>query len=513
MDPAATLDLLRRSRLLDPLRVGALATGFGRWGPTIAAGVMAGAIRTPFGVALIGGTERLSWRQLDRRTTRLARGLLDAGARRGGRAAVLCRNHAGFVVALAGVAKAGLTPVLLNTGSSAAQLDEIIDREEVDLVIADSDRLDDLRSTSFAGPLVDAGRLDGVAPAGRSRIEPLLPSTAVPVLMTSGTTGVPKGARRTVRSGSPSVGLGMLEVVPFRGDDVFVIPAPLFHAWGFGNLMIAMVLGARVVVVDRPSPAAIVDAVVAHRATVLVAVPVMLQRILAEPDLDLEPLQQLRVTASSGSALAGALATEWMDRAGDNLYNLYGSTEVGSATIATPVDLRHAPGTAGRAIPGCEIRILDDAGHPVAAGEPGRIFVAGGGAIDGYSGGGSKEVIDGAMSTGDTGVLRDGLLFISGRSDDMIVSGGENVFPRVVEDVVLGCEGVADAAVVGVPDAEFGQRLRAHVQVEADASVTAEAIEAAVRVELGRHYVPRDVVFVDEIPRNATGKLLRRGLS
>lgn len=514
MDRSETLDLLRRSGLLDPLRSGAVAAGISRWGPSLAAGVMAGALRTPLGPAVVDESGSISWSALDRRTTQLARGIHGLGVGRGSTVGILCRNHVGFVVAVVAAAKAGLTPVLLNTGSAAAQLEEILDREAVDLVLTDDDRRDELDSIDVDGRIVDVASFERLQRAGRRRLDPLVPKVAAPVLMTSGTTGTPKGARRSMRSASAGAGVGILGMVPYRNDDVFVIPAPLFHAWGFSNLSVSLTLGARTVLVDRFSPEAMVDAVAEHGGTVLVAVPVMLKRTLAEPGLDLEPLRQLRITASSGSALPAALATEWMDRAGDNLYNLYGSTEVGSATIATPDDLRDAPGTAGRPIPGCDVRVLDGKGRPVDPGDAGRLFVAGGGAFDGYSGGGSKAVIDGAMATGDVGYFdADGRLFVSGRADDMIVSGGENVFPASVENVLLAQPGIVDAAVVGVDDDDFGQRLQAFVLLGPDATTSEDDLRDAVRHELGRHYAPRDVVFVDDIPRNAAGKVLRRRLA
>jgi fatty-acyl-CoA synthase len=161
--------------------------------------------------------------------------------------------------------------------------------------------------------------------------------------MAFGTTGTPKGARRSVHGASAGATVGMLGQIPCRSADVFVIPAPLFHAWGFANLTLAFALGATMVAIDRFTPEGVVDAVAEHDVTVLVAAPMMLKRMLIEPDLDRDPLRRLRITGSSGSALSAALATEGMDRAGDNLYNLCGSTEVGSATIATPGALRREP--------------------------------------------------------------------------------------------------------------------------------------------------------------------------
>jgi fatty-acyl-CoA synthase len=203
-----------------------------------------------------------------------------------------------------------------------------------------------------------------------------------------------------------------------------------------------------------------------------------------------------------------------MDQFGDVLYNLYGSTEVAWATVATPQDLRAAPGTAGRPPRGTVVRLYDAAGAEVGPGETGRIFVGNELVFDGYTGGGGKAVVDGLMSSGDVGHFDDdGRLFVDGRDDEMIVSGGENVFPREVEDLVAGLEGVAEVAMIGVEDADFGQRLRAFVVLAEGAVVSAADVRAHVKANLARYKVPRDVVFLEELPRNATGKVLKRELA
>ncbi len=343
---------------------------------------------------------------------------------------------------------------------------------------------------------------------GSSR--PLLPSLPIaPVLLTSGTTGTPKGARRSGRPAGLSSALGVLERIPYRAGDVAVIPTPLFHAWGLAQLTIAAATASTVVLVRRFDVGETLDAVAAERAQVLAVVPVMLQRILADDTNDRD-LSSLRIVACSGSALPAAVATVWMDRFGDNLYNLYGSTEVGQATLATPEDLRAAPGTAGRVIPGTVVEVVDDWGEPVAQGETGLIIVGSDGQFTEYTGGGTKDRIRGLMSSGDVGHFdAEGRLFVTGRADDMIVSGGENVFPLEVEEILLSHPDVVDAMAVGVADDEFGQRLAVFVVLGPGGSVDADGIRSFIAARLARHKVPRDVTFVDELPRNATGKLLR----
>jgi fatty-acyl-CoA synthase len=253
-----------------------------------------------------------------------------------------------------------------------------------------------------------------------------------------------------------------------------------------------------------------------HRARVLAVVPVMMQRILALPEEAKRryDLSALEVTAASGSALPGELATRWMDEFGDNLYNLYGSTEVAWASVATPEDMRAAPGTAGRPPRGTVIRIVDEDGKDVDPGETGRIFIGNQMSFEGYTGGGGKESLGDLLSSGDVGHFDDdGRLFVDGRDDEMIVSGGENVFPREVEDLLSDHESVSEAAAIGVDDEKFGQRLKAFVVKEEGADVSEEDLKGHVKSNLANYKVPREIVFLDELPRNATGKVLKRELT
>jgi acyl-CoA synthetase (AMP-forming)/AMP-acid ligase II len=266
----------------------------------------------------------------------------------------------------------------------------------------------------------------------------------------------------------------------------------------------------------RFDPAETLRAVAEHKADTLAVVPVMMQRILELPEDERRghDLSNLSVTAASGSALPGELATKWMEEFGDNLYNLYGSTEVAWATIAGPQDMRAAPGTAGRVPRGTVVRIVDEDGNDLPPGETGRIFVGNEMSFEGYTGGENKEKLDDLLSSGDVGHFdEEGRLFIDGRDDEMIVSGGENVFPREVEDLLSDHEAVAEAAAIGVDDEEFGQRLRAFVVLNEGADASEEDLKGHVKENLARYKVPREILFLDELPRNATGKVLKRDLA
>ena len=350
-----------------------------------------------------------------------------------------------------------------------------------------------------------ADRSNLLPPAKRGRV----------VILTSGTSGAPKGANRH-QPASLDPAAALLEAIPLRARERTLIAAPMFHSWGFAHLVLGIALASTLVLRRRFDAAATLQAIDDHGVTALVVVPVMLQRMLelGEREIGRHDLGALRVVAASGSALPGELATRVMDAFGEVLYNLYGSTEVAWATVATPLDLRDAPGTAGRPPRGTVVRLYDAADREVAPGETGRIFVGNEMVFEGYTGGGGKPSLHGLLSSGDIGHFdAEGRLFIDGRADEMIVSGGENVFPREVEDVVARLDGVEEVAAVGVDDERFGQRLKAFVVASEDATLSEQDVKDHVRAHLASFKVPREVVFVAQLPRNAAGKVLKRQLA
>jgi fatty-acyl-CoA synthase len=294
-----------------------------------------------------------------------------------------------------------------------------------------------------------------------------------------------------------------------------MIAAPLFHMWGYAHFSLGMLLASTVVLRRKFSPEGTLQAIAEHQCTCCPMVPVMVQRIMDLPEETRAKydLSSLRAVPLSGSALPGDVGIGFMDEFGDVIYNIYGSTEVATASIATPADLRAAPGTAGRVPRGTVVKIYDENGKELPRGQDGRIFVGNEMLFEGYTGGGSKDVIDGLMSTGDVGHFdEEGRLMVSGRDDEMIVSGGENVFPREVEDLLARHEKVSDVAVIGVDDEKFGQRLKAFV-VPKNGKPSEDELKKYVKSNLAGYKVPREVEFIDELPRNATGKVLKRELA
>jgi len=495
-----------------------------KWGPTPAAGYTASAIRYPDDAAIIDDLGTLTFADVARRSNALADALAQHGVKEGDGVAIMARNHRGFIDITVACSKLGANALFLNTMFARPQITDVCAREQPVAVVYDeefaelvADALEGRRSfvawsepgSKHAVPtleeLIASGSdADRTPPAEKGRI----------VILTSGTTGTPKGAnRKQPESLDPAAAL--FSKIPLKARERTHIAAPMFHSWGFAHFTLGMGLSSTLVVTRRFDPEATLAAVAKHGCTALAVVPVMLQRILELPPETIARYDtgSLRVIAASGSALPGDLGIRVMDTFGDVLYNLYGSTEVAWATIAVPEDMRAAPGTAGKPPRGTIVRLYDEAGRPVPQGEIGRIFVGNEMLFEGYTGGGGKDVIDGLMSTGDVGHFdTGGRLFVDGRDDEMIVSGGENVFPREVEDLLSDHEAIDEAAVTGVEDEKFGQRLRAFVVVTEGKAVTEDELKAHIKANLASYKVPREIVFLDELPRNATGKVLKREL-
>ena len=517
-------------RVLPPFVVTRCALAVLRDGFSPAAALQCSAIRFPDDAAVVDDRGVLRFAELARRVTDLAAAFERAGLGSQDRVGLLCRNHREFVQATAAVSGLGADVVLLNVAMAAAQLAGVLADEGATALVYDQEFAAQAREAardlkrfvargahpedgSEGDGLDDDPRLDRLdaGARGRCRIAPLHGTRYI--LLTSGTTGKPRGATRPVPlTIEPLVAL--LSRIPLRVRDVTLVASPLFHAWGLGNLGLAMVLSSTLVLQDRFEPEATLAAIARHRVRVFVAVPVMLQRLLELPDetRGRYDTSSLEVVASSGSALPGGLATRFMDAFGDVLYNVYGSTETAWAGIATPEDLRDAPASAGFPPLGTEVRIADDRGAALPRGTTGRVLVHNKLLVAGHADAGAErhQMLDGFMPTGDLGHLDDvGRLTIDGREDDMIVSGGENVYPQEVEDVLASHPAIAEVVVVGVPDAAYGERLRALVVRHHETQLSADEVRAFVRARLARFKVPRDVEFVDMLPRNETGKVLR----
>ncbi|BBH17619.1 fatty-acyl-CoA synthase [Nocardioides baekrokdamisoli] len=430
---------------------------------------------------------------------------------------LLCRNHRTPLLAAFAASRAGLNTVWLNTAFSAKQAAEVATREGVDILICDADLAAAAEDLDIPVIIADITKpedeLTAMVAAG-SPTPP--PSPAKPgriIILTSGTTGTPKGAPRTEPKGYTLPG-ALLDRMPMRSREATVIGPPLFHGTGLIMTMITFGLGSKVVLRRQFDAETFVADIAQHKATALCMVPVLIQRIIALPTevTSAYDTSSLKAVFCSGSALQAAVSKEFQDRFGDVVYNLYGSTEVSLATMANPDVVRAHPTSVGTPMLGARVAILDDKDRPVTPGDKGRVFVGTVTPFEGYTGGGHKQIVDGMLATGDVGHFEGPLLYIDGRDDDMIVSGGENVFPAEVEELLISHPAVREVAVVGVEDSNFGQRLRAFIALNEGASLSEDEVRDLVKENLARYKVPRDVFFLDNLPRNPTGKVLKREL-
>ena len=527
-----TLGTVTRAGLIAPINPTAYARmglAVRRGGTNALSGVALSAARTPDATAVVDERGSITWRELDAAADAVAAAFATMGPD-GGRPktiALLVRNHRGFVIALAASTRIGADTLLLNTGFAGPQLAEVVAREGIDVLVHDEEFEGIVAGVREAQPgaryvlawtddpaPIDRPSIDGLAHghAGRSVAKPERFGRLV--LLTSGTTGTPKGAARPPGGGAGDLA-AVLDRVPWRYGEPVVVVAPMFHAWGFGQLVIAAVMGCTIVTRRRFDPEATLALVDAHRATGLSVVPVMVERIVDLPSkvLDRYSCASLRFVTASGSRMRPDAVLAFMDRFGDTIYNSYNATEAGQIATATPADLRVAPDTAGRPVAGTEVRILDPDGQEVPPGEIGQMWTRNTTQFEGYTTGDTKSFLEGFMASGDLGRLDEaGRLYVVGRDDDMIVSGGENVYPLEVEQRIGAMETVREVVVVGVDDEAFGQRLAAYVVPATGATLTADEVKAHVRSELAGYKVPRDVVLLDELPRGSTGKVLTRDL-
>ncbi|WP_328608388.1 AMP-binding protein [Amycolatopsis sp. NBC_00345] len=523
---------LRTANIL--VRAGVIAAGrpdkvvkqlssISQWGATVAGGYLAATARGADEIAVHDERNTRTFREIDERSNRLANALAKLGVEAGQRVALMCRNHAAMVEAFVGCSKLGADVILLNTGLSPSAVGDVLNDHRPAAVLADDEFARTISDVRGDFPRVSTW---DDAEQGYRTVEELIhdaPSNRPKpserpgqiVVLTSGTTGAPKGARRPTPK-SLGAAATILARIPLRARDKIAVAAPLFHSWGLAAMQVGMAVRAELSLIRRFDAENTLRMIAEHRCDALFAVPIMLQRIqdLPERVRSRYDLSSLRIVASSGSAMSGTFVTTFMDTFGDILYNFYGSTEVSWASIADPADLRAAPTTAGRCPPGTRIAVLDEDRKLVPPGDEGQIFVGNDMLFDGYTNGSSVPRAQDLMATGDIGYQdAGGRLFITGRADEMIVSGGENVFPRPVEEALVALPGVSDAAVVGVPDDEYGQRLAAYVVLRGGARMHAEDVRHYIHQKLARFAVPRDVYFVKELPRNATGKILKRLLN
>ncbi|WP_405135278.1 AMP-binding protein [Nocardia sp. NBC_01388] len=527
----AAISALLNSGLLGPptpAQATRIVRGLWRFGPTPASLLATSAARYPARIAVIDDAGTITYAELQARAEAIAAGL-HAVAHEPRSVGILCRNHRGFIEATAAAAQLGCELIFVNTELPAAQLSAVLRRHGPDILIADDEYDDAIAASDFAGSHIHAWRdgqpatscpsLDSLA-AERHPRPPRVRSSVGVTLLTSGTTGLAKGVPRSVNLRSIlEMGASAMGITRLRSGDTIWVGPPFFHGFGLVAMFGGISLGATVVCRRRFQVQQMLDDIRTHRADALIAVPVMLQRLLRVPLEQRQDMSSLRVVMTGASPISPATISEFTTAFGPILINGYGSTEAGIVSIATPADLIEAPGTLGRPAIGVSARVLRPDHTDAAVGEIGSIFIRSGFVYSGYSPDPqtavpAKIVVHDHVDTGDKGHFdRHGRLYIDGRSDDMIVSGGENVFPGEVENALAAHPAFTDVVVIGMPDPEYGQILKAFLVLhENTPQPSVEDLKTHVRQRLERYKVPKEFEFVAEIPRNASGKILRNQL-
>ncbi len=529
-DTLGLVATMRRAGLIAPLRPDKylrIAAAMRRENISAISGFASAAQRCPGRPGLVDELGTLTWREIDQRCDAFAAALQALPGGQPRVIGVMCRNHRGFIEAVVAANRIGADLLLLNTSFAGPALAEVVAREEADTVVYDeefTETVDRALADNQDATRIVAWTDDASAHGDSLTVEKMIaahsgqePKRAAEkprtILLTSGTTGTPKGAKLT--GGDPGALKAILDRTPWRTEEAIVIAAPMFHAWGFSQLIFAATMACTIVTRRKFDPEATLELVDRHRATGLAVVPVMFDRIMELPEGVRSRYngRSLRFAAASGSRMRPDVVTAFMDQFGDVIYNNYNATEAGLIASATPQDLRAAPDTAGKPAPGTEIRVLDKDFREVPTGEVGQIYCRSATLFGGYTSGKTKDFHDGFMASGDMGYLdENGRLFVVGRDDEMIVSGGENVYPIEVENTLAAHPDVAEAAVIGVDDEQYGQRLAAFVVLNQGASASPDALKQHVRESLANYKVPRQISVLDELPRNITGKIVRGDL-
>ncbi len=503
-----------------------------RWRFAVSGLIHMSALRYPDRLALVDEYGELTYRELRDETISLAEAMMDRGLKAHTAFGVMARNGRGIVEPMAVKGLVGAEIMLMNTGASPAQIEGLIKQNDMRFLFIDEEFLGQLpedmhgchvivshlenrsdRSNIPAGAEVME---DLVAEGGRSTI-PFKPEQGRIIIMSSGTTGLPKGILRDEPRTPATLG-AVAERIPWRRNMVIHQSATMFHAWGWANVIIAMITGATVVTHRNIDGRRMVDQLEKYGCNGIIGAAVWLRKmrdVLAEdPSRSVGPFEFM---VSSGNAIPPWLVMELTERFGPVVCNFYGSTEAGLTSIATGPEMAQRPGTAGRPAIGVRLAIIDDEGNEVPRGEIGRLVTAQELTFNGYLSDKDRfHTYDGMFEIGDLAKMDDdGYIYVCGRSDDMIIKGGENVFPREVEELVGPIDGVGDIFGRGVHDDELMAELHLYVVRSDDhhgRTLTEKGIQDYVADRLASWSVPDKVIFVDHLPRNPAGKVVPRDL-
>jgi fatty-acyl-CoA synthase len=481
--------------------------------------------------ALIHAGQVRTYGEVDARIDRLATGLLRFGLKPRDSAALLLWNRPEFFEVESAMARIGASAVSLSWRSTAAELEYLLNHAGVRAVFFESALWPTLEEALRQCPNIPRDRCIALGDnvIGTRAYESLLDVEPGPmpeadegavVIYTSGTTGRPKGAVRRFGSAQVLGFMSFLDRSPLTRWDRHLCVCPLYHSTALGFAGMTLMTGGAVHIERDFDAGRFLQTVQREAITTTALVPTMLHRLMAlDPTvLDAAVTPSLRTILCGGAALPPALCERVLQRFGPVLYNFYGATETGLVTVATPDDLAAVPGTIGRPLHGVEIRLLDEGGLPVEPGEVGELYARNVMLVEGYHADDAAtqaSLREGFFSVGDLATVDPaGRYQIVGRRRDMVISGGVNIYPAEVEDAIESHPDVAQVAVIGVPDPEWGERLRAFVVLRDGASpdTTPEALRAWCRKRLSGPKAPKEWVMVPSLPSNPTGKVLKREL-
>jgi fatty-acyl-CoA synthase len=482
------------------------------------------------------GVKRMTWGEMDATVNRLANALTARGAGPGSRVALMLPNSSEYLIAQQALARLGASAVQIGYRLKAGEIAYILSNADPQATIVHPDYLAVMHEARAQadkrGPIIVAGDLPEsggeltewtralaeASPEVQPRRGKVDTDEAGVIVYTSGTTGKSKGAHRAWKTTGMESIADLLLQVGIRADDRHLVVCPLYHSAAPAFVAMMFALGGTVVLMNHFEPEQALQIIERERVTCTLMVPTMIVRLTALPadTLAKYDTRSLRWVMSAAAPLSTEAARRFMAQFGPILWNFYGATETGIVTLAGPADHLTRPGTIGRAVAGNEIRLLDDHGHAVADGEIGELYARNSMLISGYHKNAEatqSSQRDGFFSVGDLGRRDgDGFYFLESRKHDMVISGGVNIYPREIEDHLQTHPAILDAAVIGVPDPEWGERLRAFVVLRDGEQITADEVIAYCRDGLADFKRPRQVTFLAELPRNPTGKVLKREL-
>ena len=486
----------------------------------------------PDGVALIDGDRRWSWRELLERRDRLAGALGRLGIAHGEHVIIYSRNSPEFLLVAAAARAVGAIPVPMNHRLVADEVAYILDHSDASAVFVDDTflpRLEEVRAG--AGKVRRWIVMGGARPPWAERLEELIAtgSAEAPaaetaqglggsMIYTGGTTGRPKGALRGAVD--PQVSLRLMDALDLAvAGHVHLVAGPLYHSAPFSFAYLTHVFGGTVVVMRKFDPEDALAAIARHRITSTFMAPTLVKRIVDLPEAvkRRHDVSSMKVLVVAGAPCPMRVKEEATTLFGPAFYEFYGSTELGLNTVLRPEDVLRKPGSCGRAAPGIEIALLDDDGHPVPRGRPGELHVRRfPGMFDGYYKDPTATTATQRgewLTVGDVAWMDDeGFYYICDRKRDMIISGGVNIYPAEIEDVLHRHPAVEDVAVFGVPDPDWGERVHAAVQLRPGSTLTADELGAWARERMADYKVPREVSVHTDFPRDDAGKLIKRQL-